>query len=309
MDASSPSSVGGDPLVSAIMPLRNAADTVTQAIRAIQTQSYRNWELIVVDDGSTDESAAIVRQLARDDTRITLIEITHGGRGVARNHCLAHVRGEFVAICDADDVSLPSRFTTQVEMLQRSGADVCSCSEVIAFNTARTTTFVVSAPSSDAQIHATFSSGRMPLLFASAMLRADLFTTYGGFDPELQRNQDFGFLVRHHRLLSFVTTSTPLLLYRVQGLTAPWAQVRENNFYRWLALRRSNGAGESAAELALSWTGMLYRAVVIPAQFSWFVLRRRLFRDGIRALTAIEREQLETALATPTVAAMVNPRR
>jgi glycosyltransferase involved in cell wall biosynthesis len=90
------------PLVSVIMPAYNAAPTIRDSIESVRAQSFTRWELIVVDDGSADETAAMVE--AVPDDRIRLIRAqTNGGRGRARNIGLDAVRGEFVSFLDADD--------------------------------------------------------------------------------------------------------------------------------------------------------------------------------------------------------------
>jgi glycosyltransferase involved in cell wall biosynthesis len=92
-------------LVSVMMPAYNAERYISQAIESVLTQSYPRWELIVVNDGSTDATARIAASFG--DPRIHLIEQANGGEASARNTALRHMRGEFVAFLDADDEYLP----------------------------------------------------------------------------------------------------------------------------------------------------------------------------------------------------------
>jgi glycosyltransferase involved in cell wall biosynthesis len=92
-------------LVSVMMPAYNAKRYISQAIESVLTQSYSRWELIVVNDGSTDATARIAASFG--DPRIHLIEQANGGEASARNTALRHMRGEFVAFLDADDEYLP----------------------------------------------------------------------------------------------------------------------------------------------------------------------------------------------------------
>ena len=106
------------PLVSIVMPAFNAADTVLHSIESVRGQTYRRWELLVVDDASTDETASLVE--AVEDARVRLIRApVNGGRGRARNLALEAARGELVTFLDADDVFLEGLLAEQVAYLER----------------------------------------------------------------------------------------------------------------------------------------------------------------------------------------------
>lgn len=102
------------PLISTVLPVFNGAETLQRALRSIQTQSFENWELIVVDDGSTDGSDGIVRDLAVADPRIVLLQHPHRGLLPALITGCDAARGDFIARMDADDVSHPDRFARQL---------------------------------------------------------------------------------------------------------------------------------------------------------------------------------------------------
>ena len=89
--------------VSVIMPVYNADDYITQAIETILTQTLTDFELICVDDGSTDKSVEIIRSFAKKDERIKLIEMSHIGVSTARNKGLLKSQGEYLIFLDADD--------------------------------------------------------------------------------------------------------------------------------------------------------------------------------------------------------------
>lgn len=91
------------PLVSIIMPAWNRADTISKAIRSIQRQTLSNWELIVVDDGSTDSTREVVKLIASVDKRIQIIPAAHGGVSAARNIGLREATGKWVSFLDTDN--------------------------------------------------------------------------------------------------------------------------------------------------------------------------------------------------------------
>ncbi len=92
-------------LVSVMMPAYNAERYIRPAMESLLAQTYSRWELIVVNDGSKDATAAIARSF--DDPRIRVIDQPNGGEASARNTALRTMRGEFVAFLDADDAYLP----------------------------------------------------------------------------------------------------------------------------------------------------------------------------------------------------------
>jgi len=102
-------------LISVIMPAYNAEMTIEKSIRSILLQNYKELEMIVVDDGSTDRTAEIVRQLAREDSRVRLVRLENNqGCYPARNAALRASQGKYIAIQDCDDISMSTRLETQL---------------------------------------------------------------------------------------------------------------------------------------------------------------------------------------------------
>lgn len=119
------------PLVSVIMSMRNSASTVGVAVRSVLLQSLRDWEMIVIDDGSSDDSAAIVEGLG--DARIRLVrESTSAGLAVRLNQAVALAKGEFIARMDADDICFPERLSRQADRLREDPKlDLLGCGAVV----------------------------------------------------------------------------------------------------------------------------------------------------------------------------------
>ncbi|MDP2138370.1 MAG: glycosyltransferase [Candidatus Didemnitutus sp.] len=109
------------PLVSVVMPVHNAAATVARAVSSVQTQTLRDWELIVVDDGSTDSTREHLLEYSLNDPRLRVVTIDRRGIVAALNAGLAVATGEFVARMDADDESAPPRLAAQARFLQTNG--------------------------------------------------------------------------------------------------------------------------------------------------------------------------------------------
>lgn len=117
--------ISAEPLISVVMPVRNAAPYVADAVASIQGQSYRHWELVVVDNESDDDSAAVVEALAARDSRIRLITGIPRGIAGALNAGVDLARGELIARMDADDIAVPERFAVQLEWMRSTGVEIC----------------------------------------------------------------------------------------------------------------------------------------------------------------------------------------
>ncbi|MBQ0074366.1 MAG: glycosyltransferase family 2 protein [Prevotella sp.] len=108
------------PIVSIIMPLYNAEKFVEQAVRSVMSQTFQNWELIVVNDCSTDTSATIVDRLAKEDERIKLLHTDKpsGSPTLPRNIAIENAKGRYIAFLDSDDVWLPEKLEEQLPLFE-----------------------------------------------------------------------------------------------------------------------------------------------------------------------------------------------
>src|ERR1700722_2036753 len=105
------------PRLSVLMPVFNGGRFLAAAVESILKQSLRDFELIAIDDGSTDQSASLLSQLAGSDDRIRVIRQANAGIVTALNRALELARGEYIARMDADDAALPSRLARQAAFL------------------------------------------------------------------------------------------------------------------------------------------------------------------------------------------------
>ena len=99
------------------MPAYNVAEYIGQTIESVLLQSYTNWELIIVDDGSTDTTYKVVQSYASDDKRIRFFYQKNGGQGMARNYALQQAKGDFIAFLDADDLWDSEKLEVQINQL------------------------------------------------------------------------------------------------------------------------------------------------------------------------------------------------
>lgn len=110
-------------MVSIVVPMYNAERFLTETIELVQKQTYQNWELILVDDCSSDQSAAIVRQYAKDDARIRLIEQdANSGAAKSRNLGIMQANGRYLCFLDADDIWVSKKLARELAFMQEKNA-------------------------------------------------------------------------------------------------------------------------------------------------------------------------------------------
>lgn len=111
------------PIVSIITPAHNSERFLPETIGSVLAQTFSQWEMIIIDDVSTDSTPEIVRRFARDDPRVRLLRLeTKAGAGGARNAGMDAARGHYLAFLDSDDLWLPQKLEVQVEVMRTTGA-------------------------------------------------------------------------------------------------------------------------------------------------------------------------------------------
>lgn len=115
-------------LVSIITPCFNGEKFLRQTIESVIAQTYGKWEMLIVDDGSKDSSAEIIKKYVSKDSRIRLIQQTNVGSAAARNNGIRNCSGQYIALLDADDLWKPDFLTKQIDFIKEKNAVCVFCS-------------------------------------------------------------------------------------------------------------------------------------------------------------------------------------
>jgi glycosyltransferase involved in cell wall biosynthesis len=233
--------------VSAVMPTWNSARHLGTAIDSILAQSFEDWELIIVDDGSTDDTSSVLARYR--DPRIRVYSIGRNrGRARARNMAVQHARGKYIAICDSDDISVPERFSREVSFLDaHPDIDVVS-SQLLLFRDDAPAQPHVRFPEVPADIHRRFDRGRMAIANGACMMRSTCFDRYGLYCPELTAVEDFELFLRMYRTSRFQTLAEPLVLYRHESRGVSFREWTQTSRYHRYALYRAYCAQQGSAD-------------------------------------------------------------
>ena len=129
------------PLISIIIPVYNVAPFLSQCIQSVLDQTYTHLEVIIVDDGSTDESPAICDKFAKLDTRIKVIHKKNGGLSDARNAGLDIASGDFIGFVDSDDWIDNDMYETLYNLISQYGADISACTHYLEYEDGRPTVY------------------------------------------------------------------------------------------------------------------------------------------------------------------------
>lgn len=111
-------------MISVCLPTHNRAEYLAEAIDSVLDQSYKDLELVIVDDGSTDSTKILLEYYAKKDPRISFVSTENQGIAKARNLAVSMAKGEYIAVMDSDDLCGPDRLKRQLKELEK-GADVC----------------------------------------------------------------------------------------------------------------------------------------------------------------------------------------
>lgn len=219
------------PKVSVIMAVYNGALYVRTAINSILSQSLTDFELIVVDDASTDETSSILKSYT-DNRLIILRNSENLGFARSLNRALARASGDYVARMDADDISISCRFEKQVNFLDtHPEIGLLGSAYYRMVLSGRRLGGPVRKPESDAEIRWAILLEN-PFCHPSVMVRRQVLVTYDlGYDPEFTTTQDYELWVRVLEHCEGANLRDPLLLYRFHGKSVSWSrrEVQQRN--------------------------------------------------------------------------------
>ena len=204
------------PAISVVMPVHNAARYLHLAVDSILRQTFGDFEFLIVDDGSTDESPIILREYEATDRRVHIISRPNTGIVGALNDGLAAARGDFIARMDADDIADPQRLEKQAAYLRQNPDHVLVACQVMLMDpqgaplcTKRDTEFT------HERIDWALLNHRWPMVHPAVMMRRDAINSVGGYRSKYQWLEDLDLFLRLAEVGKLASLPDVLLYYRL----------------------------------------------------------------------------------------------
>lgn len=202
------------PLISVLMGVYNCASTVEEAVQSIIDQTVTDWELIICDDGSSDDTFAVVSSLAEKEPRIVLIRNEHNmGLAPTLNNCLRAARGTYTARMDGDDICAPDRFEKELAVLEADpDCAVVSCG-MLSFDEEG----VYGQSNYPEKPDKTDFFRMSPFCHAGCMMRRAVLQELGGYNEsdDVQRFEDYDLWYRLYKA-GYYGRNLPELLYSMR---------------------------------------------------------------------------------------------
>ncbi len=269
------------PAVSVVLVACNVERYLAEAMESILHQTFRDFEFVVIDFGSSDASARIISSYAEKDSRIRFCSIPHCGLSEARNAGCARARGKYIAIMDADDVSLPDRLKLQLEFME-SHPEVGVLGGAVECIDATGKPFTIwRNPSEDQEIQTSLWE-QCSLFQPTAFMRREAFSEIGGYRSPLAPAEDYDLWLRIGERSRLANLPQVVVQYRVHPSQVSMRRRLQQTFgilaARVSALERRKGKAdplnpekeitqEELTSLGVT-TGMLQRELVIDMERS-----------------------------------------
>lgn len=219
--------------ISVLLPVYNAEKFLAETLDSILRQTYEHFEVLAVNDGSTDDSLAILKKYAKRDSRIIVVDKKNEGIVKTLNLAAEMAGGEFLARMDADDISLPRRFELQLEAFRNHKKAVLVAGGFDVMNDDGEFLYHEAVPTKDSDLRLAMYS-RNPIAHGSVMFKNTVFKELGGYSGDCGPTEDYELWSRMIQKGEFVALGSTVFRWRVNpgGITQTKAASMESYMKR-----------------------------------------------------------------------------
>ncbi|MDX1366006.1 glycosyltransferase [Pseudomonas sp.] len=203
------------PVVSVLMPVFNGEKYLAKAMSSILSQTFRDFELLVLDDGSADDSLKILREFEVLDSRIRLTTRENRGLIATLNELVVQARGKYMARMDTDDIALPGRFARQLDFLEKNPSVVCVGGSFDIIDGAGRYLTTLKQPQLNAEIQKLMLVGHVAINHPTVMVRSATMRAVGGYDARYEAAEDYDLWLRIGEIGELANLSEVVLKYRL----------------------------------------------------------------------------------------------
>lgn len=226
------------PRISVLLPVYNAEKFLPEAIESVLGQSYDDFELIAIDDGSNDNSLEILERYSETDNRIRIISRENRGLTPTLNEGIELAIGEYIARMDADDICIPERFAVQLAFLD-AHPEICAVGgQVILIDEEGRELTPFSLPHNHADIDKSHLSGPgSEICHPAAMIRTKVLEHLGGYNEANETAQDFDLWLRMAEVGQLANVDQIVLYYRQHLQSVGYAKRNKQRLTAWRAIK------------------------------------------------------------------------
>lgn len=279
-------------MISIIIPIYNRAHLIEETIASIKAQTYTNWECIIVDDGSTDNTVAITKKIIEADKRFQLVKRPphlKKGPSSCRNYAITKIIGDYIQFFDSDDIMHPEHLKLKIEAIQDNDFVICQLQE---FTGAFDTNLFSSAkqpyikPSKN--VFEDFATGTFPMLMVAPLWKASSLRPYIPIREDLHILEDHELYARAlSQNKTYAIINTPLIFYRVGSSSST------NNFYSNVSYGLASYFEAKKTVLHLSSAKPIKLAILkMTLGFFRLALAERDFKSAQQCLNFIKNHKL-----------------
>lgn len=199
-------------LVSVVIPAYNVEKTITETIKSIQQQTFSDWEIIVINDGSTDRTVEVINSI--EDPRMKIFSYENGGLPVARNRGIVHATGEFITFIDADDLWTPDKLELQLSALQQHPEAGVAYSWTAFIDEKSNFLYAWEPVFAEGNVYPQLLVRNFISSGSNILVRRQFIESAGEFDPSLKSVEDWDYYLRLAALCPFALVPKYQILYR-----------------------------------------------------------------------------------------------
>lgn len=203
------------PAISVLLPVYNAERYVHEAVESVLKQTFEDFELIILDDGSTDTSLEILKEFAVKDERVRIISRENKGLVPTLNELAAEASGQYLARMDADDICLPERFEKQVAFLENHQGHVLVGCWIEAINEKGQPILISKRPTDHDEIDKAHLAGKSSISHPTALIVREAFNKTRGYDNDFIHAEDMDLWLRLAEIGKIANISDVLVKYRL----------------------------------------------------------------------------------------------
>lgn len=233
------------PTISVVVPAYNAERTILETIQSVQKQTFSDFEIIVIDDGSTDKTVELLKTV--QDSRLKVFSYSNGGLPVARNRGISQSIGAFITFLDADDLWTSDKLELQLAALQKNPKAGLAYSWTLIMDEKGENFYPGKSLSFEGNVYPKLLLSNFIASGSNAMLRREAIESVGEFDAELRSCEDWDYWLRVAPNWHFVVVPKAQIFYR-QSSGAMSSKVDVMEKYHLIVLERAFAAAPSALQ-------------------------------------------------------------